>query len=106
MGPHYFFGLTWSELSAIVGVIVILVTFFVWLMHVAVTKPMEVSNQSLRRSIDQLSQQVNGLGSTAALVHKEHDKRLDKHDVHLARHDEEIKTLFSRQKGGKNEKSI
>lgn len=99
MGPHYFFGLTWSELSAIVGIIVTLTSFFIWLTHAVITKPMELSNQSLQQAIDRLAKQVERQDNNAALVHKEHDRRLDGHDVRLAKHDEEIKTLFNRQQG-------
>ncbi|PIO79996.1 hypothetical protein BSQ39_12970 [Loigolactobacillus backii] len=96
MGPHYFFGLSWAELGAIVVIIATLMGLFIWLTNVAITKPMQFSNKLLQNSIDQLTKQVEGIGSNAALVHKEHDRRLDNHDVHLMKHDEEIKTLFKR----------
>lgn len=94
MGPHYFFGLTWTELGAIITIIGVLIAFFTYLMHVAVTKPMEWSNRALQKSIDQLTEQVKGMGTNSEVVHKEHDRRLDQHDVRLAKHDEEIRTLF------------
>lgn len=96
MGPHYFLGLTWPELSAIMGVLVILVTFFVWLTHVVITKPMEVANRGLQRAIDHLSKQVESLGSNAALIHKDLYHRIRSNDIDIARHDEELKTLFNK----------
>lgn len=57
---------------------------------------MERITNDLGKSIDRLAKQVDGIGGNATVVHREHDKRLDAHDIHLARHDEEIKTLFSR----------
>jgi hypothetical protein len=96
MGPHFFFGLTWAELASIITIVGVLIGFFTYLMHVSVTKPMEWSNKALQKSIDQLTEQVKGIGSNADIVHKEHDGRLDQHDVHLMKHDEEIKTLFKR----------
>lgn len=96
MGPHFFFGLTWDELASIITIVGVLIGFFAYLMRVSVTKPMEWSNKALQKSIDQLTKQVKGIGSNAETVHKEHDRRLDQHDVHLMKHDEEIKTLFNR----------
>lgn len=98
MGPHYFLGLSWSELSAIVGIIVVLIGLFIWLANIAITKPMQWSNKLLQNSIDQLTKQVEGIGSNAENVHREHDRRLNDQDKHLTRHDEEIKTLFKNQK--------
>ncbi len=94
MGPHYVFGLSWGEMSAIVGIIVLLITLFVWLAHEIVTKPMETANKGLQKSIDLLTLQVEKIGGNADLVHKEHDRRLDKHDIKLTKHDEELNTLF------------
>lgn len=96
MGPHFFFGLTWDELASIIAIVGVLIGFFTYLMHVSVTKPMEWSNKALQKSIDQLTKQVKGIGTNADTVHNEHDRRLDQHDVHFMKHDEEIKTLFNR----------
>lgn len=96
MGPHYVFGLSWPELGSIVGIIVILMALFAWLTHVSITKPAEIMNKALRDSLDRLSRHVDGIGSNAEIVHKDHDRRLGQHDVHLMKHDEEIKTLFKR----------
>ena len=96
MGPHFFFGLAWDELASIIAIVGVLIGFFTYLMHVSVTKPMEWSNKALQKSIDQLTKQVKGIGTNADTVHNEHDRRLDQHDVHFMKHDEEIKTLFNR----------
>ena len=96
MGPHFFFGLTWDELASIITIVGVLIGFFTYLMHVSVTKPMEWSNKALQKSINQLTEQIKRIGSNADTVHKEHDRRLDQHDVHLMKNDEEIKTLFNR----------
>ena len=94
MVPHFFFGLTWAELASIITIVGVLIGFFTYLMHVSITRPMEWSNRSLQKSIDQLTETVKSMQSGSEIVHKEHDRRLDQHDVRLAKHDEEIRTLF------------
>ncbi|MGG7601810.1 hypothetical protein [Weissella cibaria] len=46
------------------------------------------------RSFDKLSNDIKDL--TAKLGKQ--DDRLDKHEIHLTQHDEQIKTLFEREK--------
>ncbi|WP_225893705.1 MULTISPECIES: hypothetical protein [Levilactobacillus] len=90
--PHYFFGYKLTEWASIATLVVAVAGAIVWLVNTAIVKPLKVS-------IDTLSQKVEGIGGNADVVHKEHDRRLDEHEVHLARHDEEIKTLFERSGG-------
>lgn len=77
MGPHYVFGLSWGEMSAIVGIVVLLIGLFIWLANMAITKPMQWSNKLLQQSIDQLTKQVEGIGGNAEAVHKDHDRRIN-----------------------------
>lgn len=81
-------------MAAIVTIVLAVAGAISWIVNLAIVKP-------LQNSIDTLSRKVEGIGGNADLVHKEHDHRLDDHEVHLARHDEEIKTLFERS-GGKS----
>ncbi|VDG23648.1 hypothetical protein [Lactiplantibacillus mudanjiangensis] len=98
--PHYFMGYTLSEIASIVAIVLGIAGVVGWIVRLAVTKPMENSNRLLNESIKELTKKVEGIGGNADRVHSEHDKRLDAHDIKLARHDEEIKTLFNRT-GGK-----
>lgn len=94
--PHMIMGYTWGELASLLGVMGILFSVIAWIIRVAIINPMKTSNELLSKSIDELSKRVVGIGDNADKVHAEHDARLDEHEVHLARHDEEIKTLFNR----------
>lgn len=105
--PHWILGYRWTEMAAIVAVIGFVSAGVVGLVKVAIINPQntinrqqaeqaELSNKMLRDSIDMLTKKVEGIGDNADMVHKDHDKRLDDHEVHLARHDEELRTLFER----------
>lgn len=94
--PHGMLGYSWGELASLFGVIGVLFSVIAWIIRMAIINPMKNSNELLSRSIDELSKRVVGIGDNADKVHAEHDARLDDHEIHLARHDEEIKTLFSR----------
>lgn len=96
LGPHYFFGLAWSEVGTIVSIIVVLIGLFIWLSRVAITQPMAVSNRELKDAIDRLSKQIEGLGAKYDKL----DQRIDAQDVVIGKHDEDIKTLFKRTDGG------
>ncbi|WP_461243690.1 hypothetical protein [Secundilactobacillus muriivasis] len=86
--PHVFMGFElseWVQLIAIVGFIAGIVA---WVVRAAIVAP-------LTTAINNLSSKVDGIGGNADRVHAEHDRRLDEQDVHLARHDEEFKTVFN-----------
>lgn len=86
--PHVFMGFElgeWVQLIAIVGFIAGIVA---WIVRASIVAP-------LTTAINNLSKKVDGIGGNADRVHAEHDRRLDEQDVHLARHDEEFKTVFN-----------
>lgn len=94
--PHMIMGYTFGELASLVTIVGLLFSGIVWIFKLAIIKPMMNSNELLSKSIDELAKKVVNIGDNADKVHAEHDARLDEHEVHLARHDEEIKTLFNR----------
>ena len=95
--PHWILGYSWQELAAIVTIIIAISGAIAWIVNLAIVKPLQTAMNTLSKKID-------GIGGNADLVHKDHDRRLDKHEVHLARHDEELKTLFDwkNSNGGKS----
>lgn len=88
MPPHSI-----SDLYSMMGVIALFLTFFVWIMNMWIIKP-------LTKSINELSQKVDGIGGNADIVHSRLDKRLDDHEIRLTKHDEELKTLFNQNNKG------
>lgn len=93
---HSFLGLGWDEWASIVAIVGALVAAIFWMFRKIVMDP-------FMGKIDDLAQQVKGMNDSSALVHENHEKWLQRQDVHLARHDEEIKTLFDRTGGEKHE---
>ncbi|MFC6202555.1 hypothetical protein ACFP1L_11845 [Lactiplantibacillus nangangensis] len=91
--PHYIMGYQLSEWASIAAIIMFVSGMVVGLVRIAVVNPANVANRELKRSIDSLTAKVDGIGITADQVHKEHDHRLDKHEIWLARHDEELENL-------------
>lgn len=94
--PHYIADYSLSEIANIVAIVIAIAGVISWIVRVAVTKPMERSNQMLDNTIRNLSEKVNGIGSNADKVHAEHDKRLDRDDVVLAKHEVEIGVLYDK----------
>lgn len=94
--PHYIGGYTLSEIASIVAIVIFMAGIVSWIVRVAITKPMERSNQMLDNTIRDLSEKVNGIGNNADMVHAEHDKRLDHDDVVLAKHEVEIGVLYDK----------
>lgn len=90
MGPHYFFGLAWSEVGTIISIIVVLIGLFMWLSRVAITRPMESSIRSLMDTINRLTKNIERLGTR----YDELDKRLDAQDIQLTKHSKDIKELY------------
>lgn len=82
-----------ASLSAIIGTVVFLVKKII--VDPSVERMM-YSNKILNNTILALSEKVDGIGGNADIIHKDHEHRLNDHREHLARHDEEIKTLFER----------
>ncbi|WP_341778582.1 hypothetical protein [Levilactobacillus sp. HBUAS70063] len=95
--PHWFFGYRLDEWVAIFTIMSIASGAIVWLVNTAIVKP-------LRQSIDLLTEKIEVIGENANSVHAEQDHRIDDHEIHLARHDEELKTLFDwkNDTGGKS----
>lgn len=94
--PHYIADYSLSEIASIVAIIIAIAGVISWIVRVAITKPMERSNQMLDNTIRDLSAKVNGIGNNADKVHAEHDKRLDRDDVIIAKHDVEIGVLYDK----------
>lgn len=104
--PHYIADYSLSEIASIVAIVIAIVGVISWIVRVAITKPMERSNQMLDNTIRDLSEKVNGIGNNADMVHAEHDKRLDHDNVVLAKHEVEIGVLYDKtglKRRGKNE---
>ncbi|MFT8525215.1 MAG: hypothetical protein ABF753_03480 [Lentilactobacillus hilgardii] len=101
--PHQFMGFELGEWVEIIAIVTFIAGIIAWIVRIAIINPTRISNDALTESIKQLSNQVQNLGSSSERIHADHDKRLDDHEVHLARHDEEIKTLFNRTELDKKE---
>lgn len=86
--PHYFMGFELSEWVQITILIAFVAGIITWIVKASIVTP-------LTSAINNLSKKVDGIGGNADRVHAEHDRRLDEQDVHLARHDEEFKTVFN-----------
>lgn len=84
----------WATLITIVGSVVGII---VWSLRVSIMNPMKESNRNLQDMIDSLKQLVNNINSNASTKHDEFDKRLDRHETVLTRHDEQLKTLFKKR---------
>lgn len=95
--PHWILGYSWQELAAIVTIVIAISGAIAWIVNLAIVKPLQTAMNTLSKKID-------GIGGNADIVHKDQDRRLDGHDVHLAQHDEELKTLFDwKNHGGSHE---
>lgn len=97
MPPHVFLGYTIAEWLALLSIIGVLGGYFIWLVNHFIVQP-------LSDSINRLSTEVKDFKDLSRNEHSEFkkhfdriDDRLDDHENHLTRHDEEIKTLFKRE---------
>lgn len=88
--PHGLFGLSWAEIAAIVGILAAVYGGFRRLLNSFKDTIMEPLSQQMQ----QLSDAINDLSKNSVSEHKIFDKRLDNHDVRLAKHDTEIGTLY------------
>ena len=101
LGPHMMF-LGWqvADWAAVVTFLSAIIGAVVWLVKKIIVDPsverMMYSNKILNNTIHALGEKVDGIGGAADIIHKDHEHRLNDHREHLARHDEEIRTLFER----------
>jgi hypothetical protein len=86
MIPHGFFGLSWAEIAAVLGIIGLL-----WgaARNIIASVKREIT-EPITKSVDALSVKVDGLGGE----HKDFNARLNHHGVRLNKHDYEIGTLY------------
>ena len=92
----------WVAVITIVGGAISLV---VWIVKETITKPSNLQNKLLNRSINELSRQLETFAVEMKQERKsiykkleEHDRRLDSHDRRLDRHHEKIKTTILKEK--------
>ncbi|MBP1045086.1 hypothetical protein I6N96_02250 [Enterococcus sp. BWM-S5] len=107
-----FFGLTIAEVATLVG---LLGTFSAWLMWVAkkayktvkdnISDPIKQNLNSLSAAITHLSNIVDSETNWTHERHSEvvekletHDERLVDHNIKLVKHEQQIKTLFRKEK--------
>ncbi|WP_304057695.1 hypothetical protein [Levilactobacillus namurensis] len=95
--PHWILGYSWQEMGAIVTIIIAIAGAISWIVNLAIVKPAARTNMGLQNSLDNLTNELKDMRESSARTHQELDRRIDKQELHLAHHDEEIKTLFSKE---------
>lgn len=79
-----------ADIGVLVAILSAMIGFF-WSLFKLLKKIIEFID-----SVNSVVTHVNEIDNVSEVIHKDFDKRLDLHDQHLVKHDEEIKTLFNR----------
>ena len=87
-------GLTIEDWASLIGVVGSISGIVFYLFRVIVVKPMSDKSQALNSAIESLTKEVRSMQQQEEAEHENYEGKLHSHDIQLARHEEEIKTLF------------
>lgn len=97
--PHWILGYRWTEMAAIVTIIIAVAGAVSWIVNLAIVKPAARTNMGLQNSLDNLTQELKEMRESSARTHRGFDDRLDNHEtrLQLAEHDiKEIKGIMDK----------
>lgn len=91
-------GLSIEDIASLLGIIGTLCGAIFYLFRVIVVTPMRDENRNLSNALNALTHEFHAMRENEDREHKDIDAKLHEHDIKIARHDEELKTLFKTEK--------
>ncbi len=89
-----FLGLSVEDWASLLGIIGTVCGGVFYLFRIIVIKPMNEQNRDLSNAVKSLTHEVHVNRENEDREHRAIDDKLHEHDIKIARHDEELKTLF------------
>lgn len=87
-------GLTIEDIASLLGVVGGVSSAIFYLFRVIIVKPMRDEQHNLSNALNSLAEEFRAMRESEDREHQNMDDKLHEHDIKIARHDEELKTLF------------
>jgi len=87
-------GLTIEDIASLLGVVGGVSSVIFYLFRVIIVKPMRDEQHNLSNVLNALTHEFHAMRESEDREHRNIDAKLHEHDIKIARHDEELKTLF------------
>lgn len=95
--PHYVMGYTFTEWLALLSILTIFVTAATWLIRVVIVAPLNAQISILSSKINDMNKEREKDTKSTTEMLSQQAQLLQDHERQLARHSEDIKTLFKQK---------